>query len=694
MASKKKDLLIEIGTEELPPKALRRLAVAFAGEIGRGLDEQDLKHGTVRWYATPRRLAVTVARTMVRQDDHEQVRRGPALSAAYDDAGKPTKAAEGFARSCGTAVDKLEVLETDKGSWLMHRRLEPGRDTSELLPAIIDATLAKLPIPRRMRWGAGEAAFVRPVHWIVVLLGRDVVPCRLLDTDAGNESRGHRFHHPGPLRILSAATYAKKLQEKGRVIADFDERRDLILEQAEAAAAKLGGRARIDADLLDEVTALVEWPAAITGSFDQTFLDLPREVLIATMQGHQKYFPVTDGEGRLLPHFITMANIESRAPDAIRRGNEKVIRPRLGDAAFFWERDRRVPLAQRQERLQEAIFQKRLGTLDDKTRRVTALAAHVAGELHLDTGLAERAAQLAKCDLFTDMVGEFPELQGIMGRYYALHDGEPEQVARALDEQYMPRFAGDTIPATDTGRVLALADKIDTLLGIFAAGQAPTGDRDPFGLRRAALGCLRILVEAELDLDLVACLQRSAETFAHEIRAGAAVEEVFGFMLDRLRGYYLDAGIRHDVFDAVLSRRPPSPYDFHRRLHAVTAFTALPESRSLAAANKRIRNILRQSEEKPPAAIDPGLLQEPAEQALANEVESTAATVQPLLQCNDYTRALTELAGLRDKVDGFFDNVMVMCEDRSLRLNRLALLQRLSELFLSIADISRLQSEA
>jgi len=690
----KKDLLIEIGTEELPPKALRQLATVFAGEIGRGLDERDLKHGRVRWYATPRRLAVTVDRTALRQDDHEQIRRGPALGAAYDDGGAPTKAAEGFARSCNTEVGKLEVLETDKGSWLMHRRLEPGRDTAELLPAIIDGALAKLPIPRRMRWGAGEAAFVRPVHWIVVLLGRDTVPCRLLDTDSGNASRGHRFHHPGPLRILSAATYAKKLKEKGHVIADFDERRALIREQAEAAAEKIGGRALIDDALLDEVTALVEWPAAITGSFDETFLELPREVLIATMQGHQKYFPVTDPSGRLDRHFITIANIESREPDAIRRGNERVIRPRLSDAAFFWERDRKVSLAQRQAQLQEVIFQQRLGTLDDKTRRVTALAAHVAGELHLETGPAERAAQLAKCDLFTDMVGEFPELQGIMGRYYALHDGEPEPVARALDEQYMPRFAGDAIPATDSGRVLAVADRIDTLLGIFAIGQAPTGDRDPFGLRRAALGCLRILVEAELALDLRACLQRAAGTFAHDVKADAVIDEVFGFMMDRLRNYYLDAGVRHDVFDAVLSRRPPSPYDFHRRIHAVMAFTALPESRSLAAANKRIRNILRQSKDTPPATVDSGLLREPAEQALAGQLETTAAAVQPLLQRNDYTRALKELAGLRDKVDGFFDNVMVMSEDRSLRMNRLALLQRLGELFLSIADISRLQSEA
>ena len=461
------------------------------------------------------------------------------------------------------------------------------------------------------------------------------------------------------------------------------------------AAQALGGRALIDEELLDEVTSLVEWPAVITGSFEEKFLALPREVLIATMQDHQKYFPVTDAAGtEIKNYFITFANIDSRNPDEIRRGNERVIRPRLNDADFFWNRDRSVSLEQRCAQLKDVIFQQRLGTLEDKTRRVTKLAAYIAGGLQLDAAPAQRAAQLAKCDLFTEMVGEFPELQGVMGRYYAVHDGEPEEVALALDEQYLPRFAGDAIPASGAGRVLALADKIDTLTGIFAIGQAPTGDRDPFGLRRAALGCVRILVEAGLDLDLTECLQQAAGGYAGDINAAAVVDEVYDFMLERLRRYYLDEGIRADVFEAVLNRRPARPYDFHQRIHAVTAFTLLPEAQSLAAANKRIRNILKQSEETPPASIDAALLQEPAEQALVEALETTAAAVQPLLQCNDYTRALKELAGLRDKVDAFFDNVMVMSEDRSLKMNRIAVLQRLSDLFLSIADISRLQSES
>ena len=688
----KKDLLIEIGTEELPPRALRQLATAFADGVRQGLDNHNLGHGDCRWYATPRRLAVTVARLAVAQDDHEVVKRGPALNAAYDGDGKPTRAAQGFARSCGAGVEELEVLETGKGSWLVYRTLERGRDAAEVLPGVIDGALARLPIPKRMRWGDGEEEFVRPVHWSVVLLGRDAVPCRLLGTEAGNASLGHRFHHPGPVRITSAATYASKLKDKGRVLADFDERRALIREQAQAAAAELGGTALLDEELLDEVTALVEWPAAVPGSFDEQFLALPREVLIATMQDHQKYFPVTDAGGGLMPYFITIANIDSLDPLEVRRGNERVIRPRLSDAAFFWDRDRRTPLADRQAQLKDVVFQKELGSLEDKTRRVTALAGYIAGQLGLDVSLAERAAKLARCDLFTEMVGEFPKLQGIMGRHYAVHDGEPQEVAQALDEQYQPRFAGDGIPASDTGRVLALADRIDTLVGIFAIGQPPGGDRDPFGLRRAALGCLRILVESGLDLDLAACLQRAAAGFPAGINAAAVVDGVFDFMMERLRHYYLEAGIRPDVFDAVLSRRPPRPYDFHQRIHAVTAFTRLPEAESLAAANKRIRNILRQSDETPPASIDSARLQEPAETALAKELEATAAAVRPLLDRNDYTRALTQLAGLRDKVDGFFDNVMVMSEDRSLRSNRLAMLQCISDLFLTIADISRLQS--
>ncbi|MEX2523959.1 MAG: glycine--tRNA ligase subunit beta [Gammaproteobacteria bacterium] len=690
----KKDLLIEIGTEELPPKSLKRLGTAFADEIAAGLEKHGLAHGDVRWYATPRRLAVGVAKLATAQKDQKVEKRGPALSAAYDENGKPTKAAEGFARSCNAAVADLDTLETDKGKWLVYRTVEQGRDTANLLPEMIRTALARLPVARRMRWGDSEAEFVRPVHWSVVLLGRDIVPCDILGTSAGNETCGHRFHHPKPIRITSAATYAKKLRDKGHVMVDFNERRQSILQQVLESARAVGGHARIEDDLLDEVTALVEWPAALAGSFDEAFLELPREVLIATLQDHQRYFPVTDETGEnIRQYFITVANIDSREPEEVRRGNERVIRPRLADAAFFWRRDCAVPLEDRRAQLGNVVFQKQLGTLKDKTRRISQLAASIADSLGLDSKPVQRAAELARCDLFTDMVGEFPELQGVMGRYYAERNGEPPEVALALDEQYMPRFAGDAIPASATGRVLAVAEKLDTLIGIFAIGQAPTGDRDPFGLRRAALGCLRIIIEGELDLDLEQCLKQSAKHFDGSLKTDAAVNDVFDFCMERLRRYYLDEGIHVDVFEAVLDRRPTRPLDFHHRIRAVTRFKQMPEAESLAAANKRIRNILRQSGETAAAAVKPELLREPAEQELAGALETAEKTVRPLLDTGDYQRALTELARLREPVDAFFDNVMVMCEDPSLKTNRLAMLQKLGDLFLSIADISRLQVE-
>ncbi len=691
----KKDLLIEIGTEELPPKSLRRLGTAFAEEIVAELDRHELGHGDWKWYATPRRLAVTVDRLDTAQKDRPVEKRGPALSAAYDEDGKPTRAAEGFARSCNAALEDLEVQKTDKGQWLLYRTTEEGRATAELLPAIIDTALARLPIPKRMRWGDSAAEFVRPVHWSVVLLGRDTVPCRILATQAGNASRGHRFHHPKPIKITSAATYAKKLREKGFVIADFDERRDLIRGQVHEAAKQLGGRAWMEEDLLDEVAALVEWPVVLAGSFDEDYLALPREVLIATLQDHQKYFPVTDESGqRIRQYFITVANIDSRRPEAVRRGNERVIRPRLADAAFFWERDCAVPLEDLRPRLDNVVFQKQLGTLADKTGRVAELAAFIADRLGLDADTARRAAALAKCDLFTDMVGEFPELQGVMGRYYALKNGEPAEVAVALDEQYMPRYAGDAIPGSGTGRVLAVAEKLDTLTGIFAIGQAPTGDRDPFGLRRAALGCVRIIIEAGLDLDLEQCLLQAAHNFAGRPDAAPVVPEVFDFMMERLRRYYQEEGVHGDVFEAVLERRPTRPFDFHRRVHAVTDFKRLPEAASLASANKRIRNILRQGGQDAVNGVRPELLREAAEQRLAEVLDGAERTVRPLLEGSDYTGALKELARLRDPVDDFFDNVMVMSDDPTLKENRIAMLQQLSDLFLTIADVSRLRVES
>ena len=686
-----RDLLIEIGVEELPPKALSSLALAFEQGIHEGLEKAGLACAALRRFATPRRLAVWVENLPERQTDRRLERRGPALSAAFDAAGNPTKAAEGFARSCGVTVAELQRQETDKGVWLVHVSTEPGAATAELIPALVETALAGLPIPKRMRWGDRDDEFVRPVHWVVLLFGDEVIPATLMGAPAGRETRGHRFHHPQPIRLNSPADYARQLTDPGRVIADFAERREAIRVQTETVAAALGGRAVVKPELLDEVTALVEWPVALAGNFDRRFLQVPAEALICTMQDHQRYFPVVDARGWLLPHFITIANLESRDPAQVRAGNERVIRPRFSDAEFFWNQDRKQPLATHLAGLKQVVFQQRLGTLADRSERVAALARYVANHGHGNPDWADRAARLAKCDLLTQMVQEFPELQGIMGRYYALHDGEAPEVAQAQEEQYLPRFAGDRLPATATGRALALADRLDTLVGIFAIGQAPSGAKDPFALRRAALGVLRILIEGELDLSLPALLEQAADQFEPALRARAVVETVLSFILDRLRGYYLEQSVRPDTFEAVLECRPAHPLDFDRRLRAVGAFREMPEAASLAAANKRIRNILKKVEMTLPFAVRLDLLVEDAEQALAACLAELSSEVTPLMETGLYGEALTRLAGLREPVDAFFDQVLVMAEDPALRDNRIALLNELSSLFLRVADFSRLQ---
>ena len=686
-----RDLLIEIGVEELPPKALSSLALAFEQGIREGLEKAGLSNTALHRFATPRRLAVRVENLPARQADRRVERRGPALSAAFDAAGHPTRAAEGFARSCGVTVAELQRQETDKGVWLVHVSTEPGAVTAGLIPGLVETALAGLPIPKRMRWGDRDDEFVRPVHWVVLLFGDEVIPATLMGVPAGRETRGHRFHHPQPIRLNSPADYARQLADPGRVIADFAERREAIRVQTEALAAELGGQAVIKPELLDEVTALVEWPVALAGNFDRRFLQVPAEALICTMQDHQRYFPVVDARGWLLPHFITIANLESRDPAQVRAGNERVIRPRFSDAEFFWNQDRKQSLATHIAGLKQMVFQQRLGTLADRSERVAALVRFIASHGHGNPDWADRAARLAKCDLLTQMVQEFPELQGIMGRYYALHDQEAPEVAQAQEEQYLPRFAGDRLPATATGRALALADRLDTLVGIFAIGQAPSGAKDPFALRRAALGVLRILIEGELDLSLPALLEQAAAQFEPALRADAAVETVLSFILDRLRGYYLDQGVRPDTYDAVLECRPARPLDFDRRVRAVGAFRELPEAASLAAANKRIRNILRKVETTLPFEVRIDLLVEDAEQALAARLAELSSEVTPLMETGLYGEALNRLAGLREPVDAFFDQVLVMAEDAALRDNRIALLNELSSLFLRVADFSRLQ---
>jgi glycyl-tRNA synthetase beta chain len=683
-------LLFEVGTEELPPTALRRLSGALCHELAEGLRRAGLEFGAVRGYATPRRLAVLVEDLAYRQPDREVERRGPAIAAAYDRDGQPTKAAEGFARSCGVTVGDLLRLDTDKGSWLVYRVVEAGRPAAELLPGIAEQALGALPIPKRMRWGDSDDEFVRPVHWIVLLHGEAVVPAVILGCRAGNRTRGHRFHHGGEISVHRPEAYEALLEEEGRVIVDFGRRADRIRAEVLAAAATLGGTAVIDDDLLDEVTALVEWPVAITAGFEERFLAAPQEALILTMKKNQKYFPIVDDHGRLLPRFVTIANLDSPRPEVIRAGNERVVRPRLADAMFFWEQDGKRTLADRLEDLRGVVFQSQLGSLYDKSVRVSRLAGEIAAELGEDVGFAEGAGLLSRCDLVSQTVFEFPEMQGIMGRYQARRDGEPEAIAIALDEFYRPRFSGDALPTSPTGLAVALADRLDTLVGIFGIGQRPTGDKDPFALRRAGLGILRILVERALPLDLEVLLSSAAEGLRPWVERPGVVEEVLEFLFDRLKGIYLERGVAAEVFEAVAEVRPARPADFDRRVHAVIEFRALPEAEALAAANKRIRNLLRKAEEAVPDRVDAGRLTEAAEIALCDALQAKQHEVEPLLSAGNYTEALRRLAGLREAVDRFFDGVLVMAEDRAVRENRLALLGSLYRLFRRVADVGQL----
>ncbi|HQU14579.1 MAG: glycine--tRNA ligase subunit beta [Chromatiales bacterium 21-64-14] len=684
-----RDLLVEIGTEELPPRALVALSESLATGLCAGLADAGLDHGVVHPYATPRRLAVWIEDLGIKQPERLAERRGPALNTAFDQDGNATAAALGFARSCGVAVETLERLETDKGAWLVFRRAEPGLTTTALVPDLLRRVLDTLPVPKRMRWGSGDATFARPVRWAVLLFGTDIIDADVLGVRTGRTTQGHRFHHPQPLTLTQPADYPARLAAEGFVQPDFAVRRATIRDQATRVAAQAGGRALLDEGLLDEVTALVEWPVALVGSFDPRFLALPQEVLISTMQVHQKYFPVEDPAGGLLPRFVAISNLQSRDPAQVVAGNQRVIRPRLADAEFFWAQDRKRSLQARREPLRTVVFQHKLGSLYDKSERVAALAAAIAPRLDADPGEAARAAALAKCDLVTQMVGEFPELQGTMGRYYAIEDGEPEAVARAIDEQYMPRHAGDALPASPVGQTLALSDRLDTLVGIFAIGQRPTGDKDPFALRRAAVGILRLLIERHLDLDLVELLDQAAAGYGSTV-GGAVAPEVFEFMLERLRAYYLEQGVTAEVFEAVLACRPTRPRDFDRRVRGVTHFLRLPEAASLAAANKRIRNILRQAGYTASASVDSGRIVATQEDDLHRTVKTLSVAVEPDIGRGDYARALTSLAGLKEPVDRFFDAVMVMDEDPALRANRLALLHTISALFLRIADISRL----
>ena len=684
------NFLVEIGTEELPPKALKTLATSFADNVEAELNQAGLIFDKIEWFAAPRRLAVKVLNLATQQPSKEIEKRGPAVSAAFDAEGKPTKAAEGWARGCGITVDQAERIATDKGEWLVHRAKIEGQPTKNLLNDIVANALAKLPIPKPMRWADKTVQFIRPVHTVTMLLGDELIEGEILGVASARTIRGHRFLGEKEFEIQHADQYPQLLREKGSVVADFNERKAEILAKSQAKATALGGVADIEESLLEEVTSLVEYPNVLAAKFEERFLAVPAEALVYTMKGDQKYFPIYDKDGKLLPHFIFVSNINPEDPTAIIEGNEKVVRPRLTDAEFFFKTDLKQKLVDRLPRLETVLFQQQLGTLKDKTDRIEQLAGEIAKQIGADEAKAKRAGLLSKCDLMTNMVFEFTDTQGVMGMHYARHDGEDEEVAVALNEQYMPRFAGDELPKSLVASAVALADKFDTLTGIFGIGQAPKGSADPFALRRAALGALRIIVEKNLPLDLEDLVTKSAALFGDKLTNQNVVADVVDFMLGRFRAWYQDEGIAVDVIQAVLARRPTRPADFDARVRAVSHFRTLDSAEALAAANKRVSNILAKAD----AAIGEINLTacvEPAEKALAEAVLALRTEVQPLIAKGDYTAVLDKLANLRVPVDSFFDNVMVNAEDPALRQNRLAILNTLQDLFLQVADISVLQ---
>ncbi|WP_242169503.1 MULTISPECIES: glycine--tRNA ligase subunit beta [unclassified Pseudomonas] len=677
------DFLVELGTEELPPKALNTLAEAFLAGIEKGLHTAGLKFAAKKVYAAPRRLAVLLTALETQQPDRSINLDGPPRQAAFDAEGNPTQAALGFAKKCGVELSEID----QSGPKLRFSQVITGKPTASLLPTIVEDSLNDLPIPKRMRWGARKEEFVRPTQWLVMLLGDQVIDCTILAQKAGRDSRGHRFHHPQAVRITSPANYAADLRA-AYVLADANERRELISKRTEELARLQEGTAIVPASLLDEVTALVEWPVPLVCSFEERFLDVPQEALITTMQDNQKYFCLLDVDGKLLPRFITVANIESKDPQQIIAGNEKVVRPRLTDAEFFFKQDKKQKLEDFNLRLQNVVFQEKLGSVYDKAVRVSKLAAYIAPRIGGDAAWAARAGLLSKCDLATEMVGEFPEMQGVAGYYYALNDGEPDDVALALNEQYMPRGAGAELPTTLTGAAVAIADKLDTLVGIFGIGMLPTGSKDPYALRRAALGVLRILIDKKLDLDLTQAVVFAVGQFGAKVKQSGLAEQVLEFVFDRLRARYEDEGVDVSVYLSVRALQPGSALDFDQRVQAVQAFRKLPEADALAAVNKRVSNLLSKADNLGNAEVDPGLFADAKEFSLNSAIAKAENAVKPLLAERNYAEALARLAALREPVDAFFEAVMINAEDAGVRKNRYAMLARLRGLFINIADIS------
>lgn len=683
-------LLIELGTEELPPKALKKLATAFYDSITGQLDAASLNYGEAKWFATPRRLAVMVKGLEAQQADKTVEKRGPAVNVAFDADGNATKAAQGWARSNGITVEQAERLVTDKGEWLLHKAVKKGQSVKDIVEAIVQTAVTKLPIPKPMRWGSSRVQFIRPVHTLTMMFGDELIAGEVLGIKSGNELQGHRFHYQGNITLAHADEYEATL-EKAYVVADYQVRRNKIVTEVNAAASALNAKALLDDELVDEVTSINEWPSVLVGSFDDDFLQVPAEPLIYSMKDHQKYFPVEAANGELLAKFIFVTNIESKQPEEVIRGNEKVIRPRLADAEFFFKTDKKQSLESRLTSLENVLFQKQLGTLKDKSERIAHLSKHVATTLNENADNAYRAGLLSKTDLMSDMVLEFPQVQGTMGKYYAQNDGEAEAVAQALEDQYRPRFAGDSLPEGVIGSAVAISDKVDTLVGIFGINQAPKGDKDPFALRRAAIGLIRIIIEKQLTLDIADLLAVSIESYGDKLVNENTATDVIDFIMGRFRAYYQEQGINVDVIQAVLAKKPTAPLDFDQRVQAVTFFRSLDESQALAAANKRVGNILAKFDGELYSEFNTELATEAQEVALADAYSALKAELSPLFANKEYQQALTKLASLREPIDAFFDNVMVMADDEAVKINRLTLLSELRASFFNVADISLLQ---
>ncbi|MEC8328268.1 MAG: glycine--tRNA ligase subunit beta [Pseudomonadota bacterium] len=685
-----KEFLIELGTEELPPTQLRTLAESFASNFEAELKAAELSHEGVKWFAAPRRLALKVAALAESQSDKVVEKRGPAISVAFDEDGNATKAAQGWARGNGITVEQADRLKTEKGEWLLFKQEVKGKATSEIIVELAAQALAKLPIAKPMRWGNKTTQFIRPVKTLTMLMGNELVAGEILGVASDRTIRGHRFMGEQEFTIDSAEQYPAILEERGKVMADYEARKAIILADAQKAAQAVGGIADLEDDLVEEVTSLVEWPVVLTAKFEEEFLKVPSEALVYTMKGDQKYFPVYDENKKLLPNFIFVSNIESKEPRYVIEGNEKVVRPRLADAEFFFNTDRKRPLIDRLPELDQAIFQKQLGTIKDKTDRITELAGYIAEQIEADVEKSKRAGLLAKCDLMTSMVFEFTDTQGVMGMHYATHDGEDAEVAKALYEQYMPRFAGDELPSSGVSAAVAMADKLDTIVGIFGIGQAPKGS-DPFALRRASLGVLRIIVEKGYNLDLVDLIAKAKSLFGDKLSNDNVESDVIDFMLGRFRAWYQDEGFSVDIIQAVLARRPTKPADFDQRVKAVSHFRELDAAEALAAANKRVGNILAKNEAELAETVNESLLAEDAEKQLAEKIAHYQVELAPAFAAHDYQTILASLADLREVVDTFFDNVMVMADDEAVKLNRLTMLSQLRSLFLQVADISLLQ---